>query len=185
MARVRMMRALADALGGVSPKAARYFAPGLSVPASEIFSIGLNQSIAPGTSIDGTFQISRPGVVVGLLLSDRGLGALTLDEEAANLEWQLTRENTITTAANISTLPGAGGPGFASARGMTSQWPWLPLVVPARGAGTWTLTVRNIHPGEPISVVANLAFLGGVDAFHRGCAELTIVPEMVEGPEAG
>lgn len=179
LSRVRALRELAQRMSGATPQSARYFAPGLSVPASTIYSIGDLGSIAPGTQVDAQFQIPRPGVAVGLLISGRGLGGLTLDEESANLQWQLVRELTIATAANASTTqPGAVG--FASVRGMTGQWPWLPLIVPVRGAGVWTLSVRNIHPAEPISVVANLAFLEGTDAYSRACVELSATPEPIE-----
>lgn len=176
LARVRLLRELAQRMAGATPQSARYFAPGLSVPASTIYSVGDLGTIAPGTVSDTSFQIPRPGVAVGLLISGRGLGGLTLDEEAANLEWQLVREATISTAASVAvTQPAA--PGFASVRGLTSQWPWMPLIIPVRGAGTWTLSVRNIHPAEPIAVVSNLAFLEGSDAYHRSCVELSIVPD--------
>lgn len=171
--RVRMLRELAQRMAGATPASARYFAPGLSVPASTIYTVGEIGAIAPGTVADTQFQIPRPGVAVGLLISGRGLSGLTLDEEAANLGWQLTREATISTVASISSTNNAAVPQFASVRGMTSQWPWLPLIIPARGAGVWTLSVRNNHPAEPISVVANLAFLEGTDAYHRACVELT------------
>lgn len=177
--RVRMLRELAQRMAGATPASARYFAPGLSVPASTIYTIGEVGSIAPGATADPTFQIPRPGVAVGLLISGRGLGTLTLDEEAANLGWQLTREASISTVAAISTVGTPVAPQFASVRGMTSQWPWLPLIVPARGAGVWTLSIRNNHPTEPISVVANLAFLEGTDAYHRACVELTAPSELV------
>lgn len=171
--RVRMLRELAQRMAGATPASARYFAPGLSVPASTIYTVGEIGAIAPGTVADTQFQIPRPGVAVGLLISGRGLSGLTLDEEAANLGWQLTREATISTVASISSTNNAAVPQFATVRGMTSQWPWLPLIIPARGAGVWTLSVRNNHPAEPISVVANLAFLEGTDAYHRACVELT------------
>lgn len=178
MGRVRVLRALAQRMSGASPETARYFAPGLSVPASTIYSIGDLGTINAGTQADTQFQIPRPGVAVGILISGRGLAGMTLDEEAANLQWQLTREATISTAASIASSQ-PNGPGFASVRGMTSQWPWLPLIVPVRGAGVWTLTVRNIHPAEPIAVVANLAFLEGADAYHRACVELSATPDLV------
>lgn len=178
MGRVRVLRALSQRLSGASPETARYFAPGLSVPASTIYSIGDLGSIAPGTQADTQFQIPRPGVAVGLLISGRGLSGMTLDEESANMEWQLTREATISTAAAIATSQ-TNGPGFASVRGMTSQWPWLPMIVPVRGAGVWTLSVRNIHPAEPIAVIANLAFLEGSDAYHRSCIELSAPPDLM------
>jgi len=178
MGRVRVLRALAQRMSGATPESARYFAPGLSVPASTIYSIGALGSIAPGTQADTQFQIPRPGVAVGILISGRGLSGLTIDEESANLEWQMTREATISTAASIASSQ-PNGPGFASVRGMTSQWPWLPMIVPVRGAGVWTLSVRNIHPAEPISVIANLAFLEGNDAYHRACVELSATPDLV------
>lgn len=175
LGRVRTLRALAARMSSMTPDSARYYMPGLSVPASTIYSVGELGAIAPGTQADTQFQIPRPGVAIGLLISGRGL-SLDLDTEAANLQWQLTREATISTAAAIASSQ-PNGPGFASVRGMTSQWPWMPMIIPVRGAGVWTLTVRNIHPAEPISVVANLAFLEGADAYHRACVEISTMPD--------
>jgi len=179
--RSRTLRTLSEALSVASPDSARYFLPGTSTPASEIYTVGNFGPIAPGgNSLANPFQISRPGVAVGLLITGRGLGGLTIEEEAANLEWQLTRENTEQTAANISSnAPGsAGGSGFASVANCSRFVPWIPLLIPARGSGTWNLEIRNIHPGEPISAVANLAFLRGDDAFYSACAFLSIDPEQ-------
>ena len=172
MLRERTLRSLAEVLSGAAPDAGRYYLPGTSTPASEIYTVGNFGAIGPGLEAQNPFQINKPGVAVGLLITGRGLGGLTLDEEAANLEWKLVRESTIHTSANISTNNAAGGTDFASVASMSRFVPWLPLVLPARGAGTWTLSIRNIHPGEPISVVANLAFLAGEDAYYAACATL-------------
>lgn len=173
----KTLRTLAEALSTAAPNAGRYFVPGTSTPASEIYTLGNFGPIGPGLSIQNPFQITKTGVAVGLLITGRGLGGLTIDEEAANLEWQLVRESTTTTAANISTNNPGGANGFASVAGMSRLVPWLPILIPARGAGTWTLEVRNIHPGEPISVVANLAFLAGEEAYHSACSTLTMDPD--------
>lgn len=171
----RAMRELANLLAQAPAEKARYFLPGLSWPASKILTVGQLGAIAPGSlPQDTSIQIQSPGVVVGIMISGRGLSDLSMEVEAANLTWQLTRESSIATAANVTQATSAGAAdGYASVRGMTSCWPWMPLVIPARGAGGWTISIRNIHPTERITPLVNIAFLDGLEAYELACASLS------------
>lgn len=173
----RSMRVLSEVLSGAPMDRARSFLPGLIWPADMILVPGEFDALAPNGNRQVTFQLQQPGVVVGLMIHGTGL-TLPLDTEAANLGYQLTREATVRLAANINKAgAGIGQDGYASVRGMTSQWPWLPTMLPARGAGTWSLDIKNFHPTDSIRPVANLAFLSGMEAYRLSCAHLSKVPD--------
>ena len=185
---LRVAAALRDMAGILSQapgERARIFAPGLVWPCSKIYTTGQLKPIPAGLPTqDTSIQIQNPGVVVGILISSRGLEddqgvSLPLDVEAANLAWQLTREQTIVTAANATNNTSVSSTdGYASARGMTSQWPWLPTVIPVRGAGGWQISLRNLHPTRTIAPIVNLAFLDGADAYALACASLARPNEL-------
>lgn len=175
----RAMEAIAGLLAEAPDNRARYFQPGLMWPASKFYTIGEWPAIPPGVTQPNTFQISQPGVVVGILISGSYTdGVVSLEEQASLLTFQLDREATVDLSGNISQSTNTAQNGYMSARAMSCQLPWMPVLLPSKGSGVWTINIRNNASagGPSIKPICNLGFLQGPEAYHRACALLTEMP---------
>lgn len=155
-------QALAENLAQLPFGAQKIYAPGLSMPADKIIEV---QNIPPVAGQDAeeapAFQISRPGVVVGILAGARqGSSALGW------LDYQILFEGSESMSFN-----GQSQPGFTSMLGHSPLCPWLPVLLPASGSSTWTIKVRNADvPANVYTPIMNFAFLSG-ETILRRCFE--------------
>jgi hypothetical protein len=138
----------------------KQYLPGTYLPATNIIEVTGIPAVAPGTTSPPIqIQIKTPGVVVGLMAATRPNGDSV---ERVGMSYQLTLEEMKSFVSNGEQTQGA----FASFAGFSITAPWLPVMLPARGSGGWSVTFRNLGAAA-VTPVFNLGFLQGEEALFR------------------
>jgi hypothetical protein len=160
-AHLRRAREAALEISGEPYETSRMYLPGLSFPASAVLEIPGIPLVQPGTTSPNVpISLRTPGVVVGLI------GATLPDAdfiERSSIAFQLTTEASWSFASNGENNSGAFAT-FAMFGFSTS--PCVPVLIPSRGSGGWSVTFRN-NGSAAIQPIFNLAFLEGEEALLR------------------
>ncbi len=166
---MRQARDIAQRMGRAEPyPGSRLYLPGLMLPATTIIEVpGIGTVAGPSTSQTFSIDIRTPGVVVGLL----GVTLPNADSiEKAALGFQLTLENKWKFASTGDNAQDA----FASYGTFGVLTPWMPVLLPVRGTGGWSVQFQNTS-SSGIQPIFNLAFLEGKEAL-RSCGFETELP---------
>lgn len=150
-------REVAYAVSQAPYSASRLFLPGLMFPCTTVIEVPNIPLVAgPGTSNPVPIEVRSPGVMVGML----GCSLPNNDQiERAQLAFQMTLENVWKFASTGDNATGA----FASFATFGIVTPWMPVMIPVRGTGGFSVQFRNTALA-PVQPVFNLAFLQGKEA---------------------
>lgn len=152
------VQSIAMRLSAAPYSASKMFLPGMYLPCTEIIEVDGIPDIAPNTFANNIkIKINTPGVVVGLMGATGPLGDFA---ERNAISYQLTIEEQKSFVSNGESVQGS----YASFAGFAPQAPWNAVMLPVRGNGGWSLSLRNTSATLTIKPIFNLALLQGTDA---------------------
>jgi len=139
--------------------ASMMYLPGLFLPSTKIIEVpSITQLAGGGTEADFPVQIQTPGVCVGILGGILEAKDSNTPGIFAGMKFQLGLETERFFASNGNS--NAARASFAVFGGMSAGSSFMPVMIPCRGSGNWTFTLRNDN-ADPATAIINLAFLEG------------------------